>query len=79
MTVRYEFDILECGREPSYFLPNLKNEAIVDNQCFYILSAGKWGTGSNFALTVAEKDKYYPLNYGLYDIGIDVKKPDNLA
>ena len=33
-----------------------------------MVSSGPFGRGSNLALEVAARDKYYPKNYGLYDI-----------
>jgi hypothetical protein len=46
------------------------NEEMVDGQCFYIVSSGKYNKGSNIALEVAKRDKYYPKYWGIYDIGM---------
>ena len=43
---------------------------MVAGQCFYIVSSGPIGRGSKLALEVAERDKYYPKYYGIYNIGI---------
>ena len=39
-------------------------------QCFYIISAGPWGYGSDLAFQVDELDKYHPKHYGIYDIRV---------
>lgn len=45
-------------------------EELLPGQCFYIVSSGPLGRGSKLALEVAQRDKYYPKYYGLYNIGI---------
>ena len=39
-------------------------------QCFYIISAGPWGYGSDLAFQVDKYDKYHPKYYGIYDIKV---------
>lgn len=66
----YEIDVLECGINP----PSLQDEHAVkpmrSGECFYIVSAGTYGKGSNFAIGVSMEDKYAPKETGVYDIAI---------
>jgi hypothetical protein len=70
--LRYEFDVIECGVNPPSLQPAMYREELLPGQCFYIVSSGPYGKGSKLALEVAERDKYYPKYYGLYNIGLGV-------
>mgnify|MGYP001177455045 FL=1 len=48
-TVRYEFEMLECSPNPPYLMPAMYPEPMIDDECFYIISSGRWGKGSNLA------------------------------
>ena len=62
--------MLECGPNPPYLRPAMFSEPMIDNECFYIISSGKWGKGSNLAFQVDERDKYWPKDYGIFDIRV---------
>jgi hypothetical protein len=68
--VTYEFEMAECGPNPYYLMPRMFNEPMFNMQCFYIVSGGPWGYGSDLAFEVDEQDKYYPKHYGIYDIRV---------
>ena len=44
---------------------------MVPGACFYILSAGKTGHGSNWAIGVATEDAYAPATTGIYNIALE--------
>lgn len=72
----------ECGPNPYYLMPRMFNEPMFHMTCFYIISAGPWGYGSDLAFQVDERDKYYPKHYGIYDIRVKEykgRKANNLA
>lgn len=60
--------MLECGPNPYFLRPPMFEEKLIAGQCFYIISAGPWGKGSDLAFEVDERDKYYPKYWGIYDI-----------
>ena len=66
----YEIEVLECGINP----PSLQNEHAVvpirPGECFYIVSAGTYGKGSNLAIEVSMEDKYAPRETGVYNIAL---------
>jgi hypothetical protein len=66
--MRYEFDVLECGLNPPKLRPAIYDEPLVPGKCMYIVSSGKTGTGSKFALEVAEQEKYFPTLWGIFNI-----------
>ena len=45
-------------------------EPLRAGECFFIVSGGKWGKGSNLALEVDVKDKYDPRKTGVYNIAL---------
>lgn len=72
----------ECGPNPYYLMPKMFNEPMFNMQCFYIVSGGPWGYGSDLAFQVDEQDKYFPKHYGIYDIRVKEYKgraANNLA
>ena len=68
--VQYEFEMVECSPNPYYLRPAMFEEPLIPDQCFYIVSAGPWGKGSDLAFEVDKLDKYYPKEYGIYDIRV---------
>ena len=60
----------ECGAHPYYLMPTKFKEPLRHMQCFYIISAGPWGYGSDLAFQVDKYDKYHPKYYGIYDIRV---------
>lgn len=68
--LKYEFDVIECGIDPPSLQPAMYREPLIGGQCFYIVSSGKYGKGSKLALQVADRDKYYPKYYGIYNIDV---------
>ena len=66
--LNYEFDVVECGANPPSLQTPLPNEKLVPGKCFYIVSYGRWGKGSNIALNVDAHDKSDGWN--IYDVNI---------
>lgn len=64
----YEFDVVECGINPPSLQQALPAEKLVPGKCFFIVSYGKWGKGSNIALNVDPHDKSD--GWHIYDVNI---------
>ena len=50
--VQYEFEMMECSPNPYYLRPAMFEEPLLPNKCFYIVSSGPWGKGSDLAFEV---------------------------
>ena len=66
----YEFDIQDCGANPVALRKERPPVNLKDGQCFFIVSAGANGLGSDLAIEVSEKDYYHPRKTGLYNIAL---------
>lgn len=65
----YEFDVLECGVNPPSLQPAIYDTPLEGGHCFYIVSSGKKGTGSKFALEVTKTSRY-DAKWGIFNIGL---------
>jgi len=66
----YEFSVSECGINPASLQPENFHEPLIPHECFYIVSAGKYGKGSDLALEVSKEDAYAPRTTGVYNIDL---------
>mgnify|MGYP000318394461 CR=1 FL=1 len=64
----YEFNVHECGIHPPSMRDALPDYKLEPDRCFYIVSAGKYGKGSELVLTVDDHDKSH--GWGIYDISV---------
>jgi hypothetical protein len=66
----YEFEVAECGINPPSLQPDNYHEPLIPHECFYIVSAGKYGKGSDLAIEVSKDDAYAPRVTGVYNIDL---------
>lgn len=67
----YELEILQAGMNPEMLgrLWHPRND-LKNGVCFYLVSGGRDGKGSSYAVEVAQNDKYAPRKTGVYNIGL---------
>ena len=69
--LKFELEILECSIAPDSLKQAHPPAPMVPFTCFYIVSAGPKGKGSNLAIGVASEDAYAPATTGIYNIALE--------